>query len=174
MKELKLTQAHAQCRKAGASLWFLAPHLSRTAVDWRPTWCPGKLATFHLFSPKLGKRRADTHRWKFTSCFFLHHVSMKWNVPQHSQGFAKPFWCGQRRPWVGWKVGRQWKMREFSGVDFLSYHRACFAVISRNPYFRKQSKESAAEWLSKHGHLASTRHSPCHWASLGLGLGFCY
>lgn len=141
-----------ECKKAVANRWLLAPNLSRTL--W-PKWCHGKKATFHLFSPGLGKRRADTWRWKFAACFFLHHVSMKWNVPQHSQGFAKPFWCGQRLPWVGWKVGRQWKMREFSGADFLWYHQAGFAVISRNPYYPEAKRRrlprndsaSMATWL---------------------------
>lgn len=103
-----------------------------------------KLAAFHLIlSTRLGKRGSDTQRWKLASCFFLHHVSMKWgNVSQHSRRFAKPFWCGQRLLWVGWKLGRQWKMREFSGAEFIWYYHVCFAVISRNPDYQegKQSR----------------------------------
>lgn len=124
-------------------------------------WTGGKYGTrasrFPFTTFLLSQEREGW--WAEVKMYFMllssSHASMKWNVPQHSQGFAKRFWCGQRLPRMGWKVGRQWKMRECSGADFLWYYHAYFAVTSKKPCYQEAKQRNAApEWLSKHGHRA--------------------
>lgn len=140
----------------------------------------GKPAIFLLIlSARWKKRGPDTQRWKCTS-HFLHYVSMKLrNVPHHSQRFAKPFWCGQRLLWVcgKWVGSGNW---ELSGADFIWYYHACFAVISRNPYYQEAKQrrlllnDSAARPPGPGFLLLPWALPSCNWVCLGLSLGFCH
>lgn len=79
--------------------------------------------------------------------------------------FTKSFWCGQRLSWVGWKVGRQWKMRVFRCWFHLMLPRLLCRRQQEPICSGSKAKKAAAEWLSRHGHLAQAasccpRHYP--------------
>lgn len=86
-------------------------------VDSREILCYGKLVVFLLLLSTrllLSTKRAWYSEVKIF--FLLLSSSNEYDCVRCSSAHTETwstFWCGQRLLWVGWEVGRRWKMRVF-------------------------------------------------------------